>query len=89
MLLGQEPHPPAVRRHVHAGAGQRPVPEPDVSGVGTQQPREHVEQRRLARPVRAEDRQHVTRGDRELDVEGEPRPVDDDGRVEPGCGVER
>ena len=42
-----------------------------MPGVGPQQPGEHVEQRRLARPVGAEDGQHVARGDGERDVEGE------------------
>ncbi len=82
-LLGEEPDAAPVRGHVHTGVGERPAADPDVPGVGPQQAGEHVEQRRLARPVGAEDGQHVARVDGERDVEGEAGSADDGGRVEP------
>ena len=81
-LLGEQPDPTPVRGHVHAGVGERPAADPDVPGVGPQQAGEHVEQRRLARPVGAEDGQHVTRVDGDRDVEREAGSADDGSRVE-------
>ena len=82
-LLGEEPDATPVRGHVHTGVGERPATDPDVPGVGPQQAGEDVEQRRLARPVGAEDGQHVARVDGDRDVQGEAGSADDGGRVEP------
>ena len=85
-LLGEQADAAAVRRDVHAGGdvGQRRPADPHVSGIRTQQPGEHVEKCRLARPVRAQHAENLARGDGQGEVQRETGAGDRDGDVEAG-----
>ena len=85
-LLGEQSDAAAVRRDVHAGGdvGQRRPADPHMAGVRTQQPGEHVEQGRLARPVRAQHPENLARGDVQGDVQREIGAGDREGDVDAG-----
>ena len=68
-LLGEHRHPALVGGDEDTGGGvsENPVAEHDPGVVGSQQPGDQGQQRRLACAVRAQDREHIPAG--ELEVE--------------------
>src|SRR4029077_14442540 len=56
----REPHPyPGGQRRARIARRERLVAQPDLAAVRTQHPRYDLDQRRLARPVLAEQRVHL------------------------------
>ncbi len=51
------------------GVGEHSLAHPHDAGVGSEQAGDHVQRGGLARAVGSENRQHLARGDVELDVE--------------------